>query len=256
LDREREESYNLLGLEGELAMRYRFSSMSALRLGLAVSKIDVEAKIPGEDPSVEDAGLLTILSLGWNREAVDSRIYPTRGTVSGIQIEWGLPGAISDNHFILGQGSMSSYVSLLGGVVLATKVGLGLGAPTGESTVLLPNKRLYAGGSTSMRGFERRRLGPVDDRGTPVGGEARLEGAMEIRFPILWRIKGALFVDSGQVWRRRQDISLKDLEIAVGPGIMVQTPVGPIRLDVGTRLTSKVPMQPKTVLHISIGHPF
>ncbi|MBU1698526.1 MAG: BamA/TamA family outer membrane protein [Candidatus Eisenbacteria bacterium] len=256
LNREREESYNLLGVQGEFAIRYRFSAMTAARLGVAVSRINVEAKIPDEDPSVEGAGLLSIISLGWNREAIDTRFYPTRGTISGINIEWGLPGAVSENHYILGLASASSYVSLLSGVVLATKIVWGLGAPTSGSKVLLPNKRFYAGGATSMRGFKRRQLGPVDESGTPLGGEEKIEAAAEIRFPLIWRFKGALFVDSGQVWQRRQEASLDDLEIAVGPAIMVQTPVGPIRLDIGRRLTDKVPMQPKTVIHISIGNPF
>ncbi|MBU1948036.1 MAG: hypothetical protein KJ927_04950, partial [Candidatus Eisenbacteria bacterium] len=68
MNREREESYNLLGVQGEFAIRYRFSAMTAARLGVAVSRINVEAKIPDEDPSVEGAGLLSIISLGWNRE--------------------------------------------------------------------------------------------------------------------------------------------------------------------------------------------
>jgi outer membrane protein assembly factor BamA len=194
--------------------------------------------------------------LAVNREAADSRIFPTRGTVSNLRIEWGLPGAVSDNHFILGEASGSLYLELPGGIVLAAKLAVGAGAPTGESTVLLPNKRFYSGGSSSMRGFKRRQLGPVDSEGTPIGGEAKLEAAAELRYPILWRIKGALFLDTGQAWRHREDMNVNDLEAAAGAGLMVLTPVGPIRLDIAKRVTDKIPDQPKTVLHVSIGHPF
>ncbi len=107
-----------------------------------------------------------------------------------------------------------------------------------------------------MRGFKRRKLGPLDEDGASLGGEAKVEGALELRFPIVGRVSGAAFLDVGQAWARRRDVHLEDLEVAIGPGLIVNTPVGPARADLGYRLTSYDNSQPKSVVHFSIGHPF
>ena len=74
--------------------------------------------------------------------------------------------------------------------------------------------------------------------------------------PLRGRVKGAVFVDAGQVWARRDEIDASELEAAVGPGLMVDTPIGPLRADVGFRLTDVVPGQPGQVVHVSVGNPF
>jgi outer membrane translocation and assembly module TamA len=141
-------------------------------------------------------------------------------------------------------------------VVFATRLLLGLAEPTGESTDLLPNKRFYAGGASSMRGFARRKLGPLDATGAPIGGEAKLEASVELRFPMFWRIQGTAFADAGQVWLTRNDVTADNIEVAVGPGLWFATPVGPIRTDLGYRLTYHDTSQSRWAFHFSIGPAF
>jgi outer membrane protein insertion porin family len=212
-------------------------------------------KTDAEDADVEE-GLLTILALAWLRDGSNDRLYPTSGAVGRFQIEWGPPGRLSESHFLRGETSHSLYASLGGQVVVASRVGLGLATPTGESVELLPNKKFYAGGMRSMRGFSRRKLGPLNKDGAPLGGEALIEVGTELRFPIVGRLKGAIFIDSGQVWRKREDARANQMEVAVGPSLMVQTPIGPVRADVGLRVTDREKTQPKQAFHVSIGHPF
>ena len=107
-----------------------------------------------------------------------------------------------------------------------------------------------------MRGFRRRKLGPLDADGAPLGGEAKAEFSLEGRFPLFWRFRGALFADAGAVWSDRGSIDWGDMETAVGPGLMVRTPVGPLRADLGYRLGDRVPDQPRWVFHFSIGNPY
>lgn len=68
----------------------------------------------------------------------------------------------------------------------------------------------------------------------PVGGAVLLEGNIEARFPI-WaeRIRGAAFVDFGQVWQTQDNVDLRDLAWTPGFGIRYFSPIGPIRIDVG-----------------------
>lgn len=88
----------------------------------------------------------------------------------------------------------------------------------------------------------------------PVGGAASLEGNLEVRFP-LWgdKLRGAGFVDFGQVWSEALNVRPIDLVWTPGAGIRYFSPIGPIRIDVGyntqgterlTVLTTKVCERP------------
>jgi outer membrane translocation and assembly module TamA len=107
-----------------------------------------------------------------------------------------------------------------------------------------------------MRGFGRRKLGPLDDDGAPLGGEAKVEASVELRFPLISKFHATTFVDAGQVWAKYEDITLDDVEVAVGPGLWFNTIVGPIRGDVAYRLTLYETSQPRWMFHFSIGPAF
>ena len=82
-----------------------------------------------------------------------------------------------------------------------------------------------------------------------------MTGFVEFRFPLFWKLNGAIFADAGQVWRTRDDFTLDNIEIAVGPAIRIMTPVGPLRFDLGYRLTDYEPSQPEYAFHFAIGYP-
>jgi hypothetical protein len=68
----------------------------------------------------------------------------------------------------------------------------------------------------------------------PAGGEVLLEGNVELRFPLPLlggKLRGAAFVDAGQVWQTRGEVSLGDVIATPGIGIRYYSPVGPIRVD-------------------------
>ncbi len=256
IESEREDSYNLLSTGLDLTGTYRPTLLTSLSAGLSVSNVDVDVRTDEPDAFIEQGGLLTVISLDLIKDSSDDRLFPSRGTVTRLLLEWGPPGFLSGTHYASLQGSAVLYTPLGNDVVLASRIKSGVAAPLGDSEDLLPNKRFYSGGATSMRGFKRRKLGPLDEGEAPLGGASMLEASMELRFPILWRFGGALFVDTGQVWPEGQFYELDRTEVAVGPGLMIRTPIGPIRADWGYRLTDLEETQPKSVLHLSIGHPY
>jgi outer membrane protein assembly factor BamA len=69
----------------------------------------------------------------------------------------------------------------------------------------------------------------------PTGGEAVLEGNVELRFPLPYlggRLRGAVFVDAGWVWEEaKQFAQLRDMLATPGFGFRYQSPIGPIRVD-------------------------
>jgi outer membrane protein insertion porin family/translocation and assembly module TamA len=143
----------------------------------------------------------------------------------------------------------------------------------GGPGLLHPRKRFYAGGTNSVRGYAENQLGPrvliVDpalllepadttavactpatlESGTcdpgfvsssefrprPLGGEALLEGGLELRFPLLPSMLGAVFVDAGHVVATDGSLAPSSSAITPGVGIRYQSPLGPIRVDLGVR---------------------
>jgi outer membrane translocation and assembly module TamA len=140
--------------------------------------------------------------------------------------------------------------------VLALGLRLGLATPFGDTTDLPIEERFFAGGATTVRGYRERRLGPLDAKGNPVGGNALVVLNVEWRFPV-WRwLGGAIFFDTGAVTARVSDLSIDELRSGVGAGIRLTTPVGPLRLDVGYPL-DRVPRQSQTPrIYVTVGYPF
>lgn len=93
--------------------------------------------------------------------------------------------------------------------------------------------RFYSGGSNSIRGWNRSELGPKRESGTPLGGKSIVESSFELRYPLFWRLSGVIFLDAGNVWLESWRYRLNDLAYATGTGLRVDTPIGPIRLDLG-----------------------
>ena len=90
--------------------------------------------------------------------------------------------------------------------------------------------RLFAGGEFSVRGYPTNSLGPQDENGTPVGGEAMFITNQELRFPIWTLLSGVAFFDAGNVWETRQDVE-STLFKSIGLGLRADSPIGPLRLD-------------------------
>ena len=102
----------------------------------------------------------------------------------------------------------------------------------GDSDIVPLFDRFFAGGASSVRGYEYREVGPREN-GDPVGGKVKLEGSIEVSYPLVEIIKAYTFFDFGQVWEEMADIDEGKINTSIGLGIGLRTPVGPIRLDFG-----------------------
>lgn len=108
-------------------------------------------------------------------------------------------------------------------------------------------ERQFLGGAYNLRGFDYRDAGPKDSVGEPIGGNMSLFGSIEYSFPIIEKVRGAVFWDVGMVQSdltaatgstggvRNGGPIIGDGEIYsnVGIGVRMFLPVGPIRLDLG-----------------------
>ncbi len=83
----------------------------------------------------------------------------------------------------------------------------GLALPFGGARTVPYVKQFFVGGPSSLRAWRIRELGPggyipPDTLRPPFfqAGDVRLEFNGELRFPIFWWMKGAVFVDGGNIW--------------------------------------------------------
>ncbi len=124
----------------------------------------------------------------------------------------------------------------------------------------------FAGGTGSNRGYALREIGPhgevpfynpgqssdgmlancgvliamnaplPNNCNLPLGGFSLWEASLELRFPLLGPLRGALFTDLSDASPYRLDIRLNRPHLSAGFGIRYATPIGPVRFDVGARI--------------------
>jgi outer membrane translocation and assembly module TamA len=138
------------------------------------------------------------------------------------------------------------------------------GQPIVEVVQDLPaSERFFAGGDTTVRGFSLDRLGTsatISPTGFPTGGNAVVVLNTELRFALIGGLGAVTFLDAGNVFSRATDIDFGDLRGAAGFGVRYQSPVGPIRVDLGFKLDRRElaagTLERRSVLHISLGQAF
>jgi outer membrane protein insertion porin family len=151
-------------------------------------------------------------------QVVGSFVYP-RGTLDARQ------------YYLLRERPDHSGRHVL---TLSTSVGI-----TGKDTPIYEN--FYAGGYSTLRGFDFRGVSPVDPIfGVRLGGEFKWVNSVEYLFPLTAddMIHGVAFVDFGTVER---DIEIKDFRVAPGFGFRITVPAmgpAPIALDFGFPVVS------------------
>jgi outer membrane protein insertion porin family len=251
---ESEISYDLLAPTAGISYGYNFTRRFSGTVSANISQATYDIKTDEKNFFLDSKGLVGWFEGRLTRDGTNDRIDPVRGSFTWLRFEWGPRGGVSESNWILVEAN-GSYMYPVKSTVLAINVHPGWAKPIEPSVLLLPDRRFYAGGSVSHRGFERRKLGPKDSNGLPLGGEVMVTGFFEYRFPLVWKFDGAAFLDWGQVWQTSETVTVRNIEVAVGPGLRIMTPVGPIRLDWGIRLTDFDKTQPRSVLHFAIGFP-
>ena len=93
--------------------------------------------------------------------------------------------------------------------------------------------RLFLGGANNLRGFDFRDVGPKDDNGEPIGGQTLARITVEYTFPIIPKVRGAIFYDTGFVNTNAYDVSTNHIASDVGIGVRLDLPIGPVRVDYG-----------------------
>ena len=95
----------------------------------------------------------------------------------------------------------------------------------------------------------------IDANGFPLGGNAELLFNVELRVPV-WRVVQAHgFVDTGNVFKRAVDLDFREFRTAAGFGLLVNSPVGPLRFDLGFKV-NRLTDESLTAFFITFGRAF
>lgn len=235
----------------------RFSPRSSVRVSYGYQFERNHAFDPNRDPDdpfgldfVQAAARLTSTTV------VDTRDDPfdaTRGLFHSSNVEYAPPALGSDVRFAKYVGQQFLYFRIRRSLVTASGFRFGLGRGFGQN--LLPNERFFAGGVNTVRGYAENSFGGRDRLGDPRGGHAMVILNQEVRFPIFRWIRGAGFVDAGNVFDRVHELSFTDLAVGAGAGLRFSTPVGLFRLDLGVPL-SRIDERRAPRWHFSFGQMF
>ena len=235
---------------------------------------------PQDISVLQGANWLAPIGIDFTRSTANSVLNPSRGYTFSVDLEHA--ARYTGSNFVYDRvvGEATRYEPVTGRVVLAGRVRAGwvgagafgklLGEAPGGVDIVHPQKRFYAGGANSVRGFSQSTLGPrvlttdvdslLSNKGAgctpqevmdltcdasplpdgafvarPTGGTRIIEGNLELRFPLSSTVQGAVFGDFGQVWAEHDPVALKDIQITPGVGIRYLSAIGPLRVDLAYR---------------------
>ncbi len=142
--------------------------------------------------------------------------------------------------------------------VFATRLKAGAIVEPGGNKEIPIDDRFFAGGATSVRGYHEQLLGPAlyyDENGKikkAAGGKALFIANAELRMPLFWFVVLETFVDAGNVWRELKDVNPLSIKITTGAGLAFLTPLGPVRIDYGYKLTPQKTDPSRYAIHAGL----
>ncbi len=191
------------------------------------------------------------------------------------------------SQFVKGVLEFKEYHRLGRYNTLASRLLVGAGWAYGNSSVMPYSEQFYIGGANSIRAFTIRSLGPGSYR-PPEGnsnryldqtGDFKFEANIELRFRMMGRLNGAVFVDAGNIWLLKNDPQrpggvltakgfFNDIALGTGFGLRYDISYLVLRADLGIGIHTPYPNPDKRGyyniqsfkdglgFHLAIGYPF
>jgi translocation and assembly module TamA len=208
-----------------------------------------------------DQVFLLMPGVSWSKSQADDWVYPRHGWRVQTRLRVADQSLASDTDF--GQvwasaKQIHSFGPLLGvGPLLGlNRARLLLRAEVGfteyaDFDALPSSIRFFAGGDSSVRGYDYQSLGPTDANGDVSGGPQLLVGSAELDYRLWRKWAAATFIDAGNAFYLDSTPSFADINFARGVGIGLRwlSPLGPIRFDVAKALDVNQSVR----FHLSMG---
>lgn len=246
--RETTDAYRVDVLEGEAGLTRVITDTLSGALSIEIESSETEDAIPSE----KYLTLTLTGALDW-----DTRDNPLNAT-EGANVHLEAAPAydfLQDQPFATFKTDVSLYraIDTERRFVLAGKVSAASLTVDNVKDVAA-NRRLYAGGAGSVRGYGYQNIGPRNRKKELIGGRSSFAVSGELRYQLSESLGLVAFVDAGNAYRDKLP-DLSDLKVGVGGGVRYLTPVGPLRVDVAFPLDPG-PDDPSFGLYVGLGQAF
>jgi len=234
---------------------YPLTETDRINFGLSVESTGIDVFSDSPQRFIDfvnqygDAPLGVTTTVGWTRDRRDSAIWTTSGYTARAAAEVALP--IADLEYYKLSAGASWWYPLTQDLTFYVNGDLGYGDGYGNGT--LPFfKAFYAGGVTSVRGYQQSSLGPRDINGV-LGGSYRAVGQSELLFPMPGltqdrSVRLGVFFDAGQVWSQEgcggltpPGCTLQEVQFRYSSGGVFRwnSPFGPLALVLAFPINSQ-----------------
>ncbi len=255
LVRKLEEDEDVRALQGSFTLSRKLPKAHQLNLEYIYRDLkDTSESTLISNPSTT----VSSLRFSWRQDSRFPSLNPTSGMLNEVTLEYAGGYLGGESSFIKTIADTRYHRKLNErGFVLATALRFGITTgllQANRDTELISFERFWAGGSTTVRGYEERGLGPEDITGKHRGNVQFIFNT-ELRFPILDPFQGVLFFDTGNVWDTFKDIEYDWLPSAVGAGLRLN--LGPLSFGVDYAFPLvTVPDVPTNSFYFRVGSTF
>ena len=210
-----EETYGLgSGKIGSLFVRYLYE----------------DGDVANEDSNIAQ---LVIPGVRYFQRAYDDPLNPNSGYQFRVEVRGSYDFLVS--NLSIGQviAAGSFMLPLTRNLTLHPRIEAATTIKDDDFSKVPPSMRFFVGGDNSVRGYKYKSRGPEDDNGDVIGGESLLVGSLELEYALNERWGLALFYDAGSAFNVSDEM---DIIQGAGIGVRRYTPIGPIKLDLATKI--------------------
>lgn len=173
---------------------------------------------------------LTLGGVRVKKTKANDLLFPSNGWQLSAETQGALKGALSDQSLLQGKVSGKYLHTRVGGdkLILQGSAGTTL---TNELNDMPKSLRFFAGGQSSVRGYDFESLGETNAAGEVIGGKHLLTTSVEYEHPLQDKWSGAVFADAGNAFDNNANLTMK---VGAGFGVRYKSPLGPIRADIAS----------------------
>ena len=232
-------------------LRYSYEDHFIMRMGMTYLRTNRRIPTTGQNSFTVQPSVTTLRATA---ETAGNVLY----ALSSVTGQKKSDGAykifgIQYAQYVKGEADISHVANLDGRNAIAMRAGFGIAFPYGNSDMVPFEKRFYAGGANSVRGWGVRTLGPgaYESRNNVLNfinqcGDICLNLNLEYRVRLFWVFEGALFVDAGNIWTIKKyenqprgefrfDRFFKQIAMGYGVGLRMDFNYFLLRLDLGMK---------------------
>ena len=178
------------------------------------------------------------VTAAFTRDTRDSGMIPTAG--SKIVVGSRFSGFGGDVAFSNYYSDLAYYYRVYWKAILKVRTNAAMLAEAANEPIPM-DRRLLLGGVQTIRGYQHATIGPKDIFGHVIGGDRAAFTNVECLFPVAenYKLFGVGFVDFGNSWNASDSPFPKDIKAGAGIGVRWVSPMGPLRIEYGWKLTPR-----------------